>query len=78
MVELGSWEYENLRYRFVEDRRKNSEHKLWTKKWNGVSAGMWTSKEWYDYLEQNGGREMVAKYHPEAYHKESTLESLFG
>jgi hypothetical protein len=78
MVELGSWEYENLRYRFVEDRRKNSEHKLWTKKWNGVSAGMWTSKEWYDYLEGNGGREMVAKYHPEAYHKESTLESLFG
>lgn len=78
MVELGSWEYENLRYRFVEDRRKNSEHKLWTKKWNGVSAGMWSEKEWYDYLEQNGGREMVAKYHPEAYHKESTLESLFG
>jgi hypothetical protein len=39
---------------------------------------MWYNKEWYDYLEKVGGREMVDKYHPEAYNKDSTLEDLFG
>lgn len=35
--------------------------------WNGVSPGMWHSREWYDYLEAHGGREMVERYHPKAY-----------
>jgi len=39
---------------------------------------MWEEQEWYDYLEKHGGREMVAKYHSEAYNKVSTLEDLFG
>jgi hypothetical protein len=47
------------------------------KLWNGISEGMWTSQEWYDYLEAIGGREMLDKYHPEAYNKGSTLEDLF-
>lgn len=78
MLELGSKEYEDHRFNYVESRRKNKEHPLQRKLWNGISEGMWSEKEWYDYLEQKGGHEMVAKYHPEAYNKESTLEDLFG
>ena len=78
MLELGSKEYEDHRFNYVEQRRKNPEHPLQRRLWNGVSEGMWAEKEWYDYLERVGGREMVKKYHPEAYEKVSTLEDLFG
>jgi len=78
MLELGSKDYEEHRFQFVEFRRKNKEHPMQRKLWNGVSEGMWYNKEWYDYLEKVGGREMVDKYHPEAYTKNSTLEDLFG
>ena len=77
MLELGSKEYEDHRFNFVESRRKNKEHPMQRKLWNGISEGMWTSQEWYDYLERVGGREMLDKYHPEAYNKGSTLEDLF-
>jgi hypothetical protein len=78
MLELGSKEYEDHRFNYVEQRRKNKEHPLQRRLWNGISEGMWAEKEWYDYLERVGGREMVEKYHPEAYRKESTLEDMFG
>ena len=78
MLELGSKEYEDHRFNYVESRRKNKEHPLQRRLWNGISEGMWSEKEWYDYLEKNGGREMVQKYHPEAYEKISTLEDLFA
>lgn len=78
MLELGSKEYEDIRYNYVESRRKNKEHKLWKPLWNGVSEGMWEHDEWYDYLEQNGGKKMLDKYHPEAYNTISTLEDLFA
>jgi hypothetical protein len=55
MLELGEYNYENLRYEFVESRRKNTEHPNWEPKWNGISAGMWDSQEWFDYLSANGG-----------------------
>jgi hypothetical protein len=74
MLKLGSYEYENLRYEFVESRRKNQEHPEWRKFWNGISEDMWDSDEWYQYLLTNGGQEMLDKYHP----KTSSLESLFG
>lgn len=77
MLELGSYEYENIRFNFVESRRKNPKHPMQRRLWNGISEGMWSSQEWYDYLEQNGGREMLDKYHPEAYNKISTIDSLF-
>ena len=77
MLELGSYEYENLRFEFVEHRRKNKEHPLQRKLWNGVSEGMWETEEWYSYLEAVGGREMLDKYHPEA-RNISSLEALFG
>jgi hypothetical protein len=66
MLELGSWEYEQLRYNFVEYRRKNTDHALWRKLWNGVSENMWTSDEWYDYLRTEGSEDMLKKYHPES------------
>lgn len=78
MLELGSKEYEDIRYNYVESRRKDKKHPLQRKLWNGISPGMWEEQAWYDYLEKHGGEEMVAKYHPEAYNKESTLDDLFG
>lgn len=77
MLELGSKKYEDLRYNYVESRRKNKEHPLQRRLWNGISEGMWEEKEWYDYLETHGGRDMVLKYHPKAYEQISTLEDMF-
>jgi hypothetical protein len=76
MLELGSWQYENCRYEFVESRRTNPEHKFAKKLWNGVSEGMWESKEWYDYCEKHLSREELVKYHPLA--NAGTLEEFFG
>jgi len=77
MLELGSKQYEDLRYQFVESRRKNPDHPMQRRLWNGISEGMWHSQEWYDFLEKNGGREMLDKYHPEANEKVSSLDSFF-
>jgi hypothetical protein len=66
MLELGSFEYENARYEFVESRRLNKEHPLWKKLWNGVSPGMWEEQEWYEYLREKLGEEVLSKYHPNA------------
>jgi hypothetical protein len=78
MLELGSKEYEDHRFNYVECRRKNKEHRLQRRLWNGISEGMWDEQEWYDYLERIGGRAMVEKYHPKAYEKISSLEDLFA
>ena len=75
---LGSWEYESIRKSFVSDRSKDRENPLWWERWNGVSADMWAQTEWYEYLESKGGKEMVVKYHPEAYQVEGSLEEFFG
>ena len=50
MLELKSWEYENLRKQFVDERRMNKSHKFQRPLWNGVSPGMWEDQEWYDYM----------------------------
>jgi hypothetical protein len=78
MRELGSKEYEDHRYNYVESRKKNKEHPLQRRLWNGISEGMWEEKEWYDYLQQNGGTEMLDKYHPEANAQISTVDALFA
>ena len=77
MLELGSKEYEDHRFNYVECRRKNKEHRLQRRLWNGISEGMWDEQEWYDYLETHGGRDTVLKYHPKAYEQISTLEDMF-
>ena len=78
MLDLGSKEYEDIRFNFIEQRRKNKEHPLQRRLWNGISPGVWDSQEWYDYLREHGGEEMLNKYHPEVNQKESTLEDLFS
>ncbi len=83
MLELGSKEYEDCRYDFVESRRLNKDHpghKLedGTDRhlWNGVSPAMWESDEWYQYCETKLGRAELLKYHPEA--EKNSLEEFFG
>lgn len=77
MLELGSKEYEDTRYDFVEHRKNDKEHPEQRPLWNGVSAGMWESKEWYDFCEKKLGRDELIKYHPEAAAQQS-LEEFFG
>lgn len=77
MDQLGSWEYESLRKQFVDSRRLNEEHPLWRPYWNGVSPSMWTTQEWYDYLTEHGGEDMLKEYHPEALETKSSLEAFF-
>jgi len=77
MLELGSKEYEDTRYDFVEHRKNDKEHPEQRPLWNGVSAGMWESKEWYDFCEKKLGRDEMLKYHPDAKEQQS-LEEFFG
>lgn len=77
MLELGSKEYEDTRYQFVEDRRHNKEHPEQRALWNGVSEGMWLSDEWYEYLEKKLGTEQLHKYHPESV-KSGSLDEFFA
>jgi hypothetical protein len=83
MLELGSKQYEECRYDFVESRRTNKEHPgqfyedgSMRHLWNGVSPAMWESQEWYDYCEQKLGRDELLKYHPES--QKNSLEEFFG
>ena len=83
MLELGSKEYEDCRYDYVEGRRLNKEHPGHKYEdgtdrhlWNGIHPGMWESEEWYEYLERKLGRDVLMKYHPEA-EKANSLEGFF-
>ena len=46
--------YEDARYNFIESRRLNKNHPDWRERWNGISAGMWESVDWRNYLMDNG------------------------
>jgi hypothetical protein len=63
MLELGSREYEDARFDFVESRRKNKDHKEWREFWNGVSENMWESEEWFNFLKSRGQDYLIDKYH---------------
>ena len=83
MAELGSKQYEDCRYEFVEQRRLNKEHPDQKYEdgsqrhlWNGVSSAMWESEEWYEYLESKLGKDTLLKYHPES-QKANSLEGFF-
>lgn len=67
---------ERLRKQFVDDRRKNKDHPEWRPGWNGVSADMWESEEWIEYLYQNGMHEYVAENF-ESEDSKTSLEDFF-
>jgi|TARA_B100001093_G_scaffold469173_1_gene489703 hypothetical protein len=75
MLELGSWDYERAREDYVTARRTNKEHPLQRKLWNGISPGMWDESEWYDFLENKLGIDVLTKYHPDS--QSSSLEEFF-
>ena len=66
MLLLGEKVYEDCRYNFVEECRKDTGHPSWRPMWNGVYTSMWTSEAWYDFLANNLGIDYLKKYHPEA------------
>ena len=72
MTELKSWDYEQLRKQFVDERRLNKDHKLQRPLWNGVSAGMWDDQEWFDYMAAHNITD------PYASAKSANLEDFFG
>lgn len=78
MLELGSWEYEQTRYEFVESRRLNKEHPEWRPLWNGVSAKMWDTHEWYEFLKNKDVRLYDEHMRLIGAQDTSSLESLFG
>jgi hypothetical protein len=78
MLDLGEDAWESLRYKFVEHRRKNKEHPLQRRLWNGISEGMWESDEWFDFVEQNGGTNLRMGRYDKKREKKSTLEDMFG
>ena len=50
MLQLKSFEYEQLRRQFVYENSKNKNHPYYRPLFNGVYPGMWESKEWAEYL----------------------------
>ena len=63
LIGIDSKREEDLRFNFVEERRKNKEHPLQRKLWNGVSPGMWSDQEWKTYLKKHEP-DLVTKYFP--------------
>lgn len=82
MLELGTKDYEDTRFQFIEGRRLNKEHPEQRKLWNGISPGCFDSDEWIDYLLSKGdtGKGWLEKYHPNLYERrflKSSLEDFF-
>jgi len=77
MANLGTWDYEQTRRQFVDDRRLNKDHTLWREYWNGVSPNMWDEQEWYDYLSDKMGADVLKEYHPKAVEEKSSLDEFF-
>ena len=77
MQELKSKEYEDARREYVTERSRNTDHKLWRERWNGVSEGMWAEDEWANYLASKNLSDednVVGKDKPET----NDLESFFS
>ncbi len=53
MVALKSMEYENLRKKYIDERRLNKSHESWKPLWNGISPGCFKSEEWRDFLRRH-------------------------
>ncbi len=80
LAQLGTWEYEQTRKKYVEACRDNKEHPHWWDRFSGVYPGQWQSKEWFDYLVKELGEEKARKNDPAIFeiHDKTSLESFFG
>ena len=69
MLTLGSYDYEDTRREFIDSRRLNPDHPEQRYRWNGISPGVWDSKEWVDYLLSKGdqGKTWLQEYHKDLY-----------
>lgn len=76
MLGLGSWEYEQTRKKYVQWCAGNTNHPYYRKRFNGVWPGMWESQEWFDFCEQELGRDELIKMHPEA--NAGSLDEFFA
>jgi hypothetical protein len=78
MLELGTKEYEEYRFNFIEERRLNKEHPEWRPLWNGISPKWESSQEWKEYLsKQPNGEKYLKEYHPDLVDDKLSLESFF-
>ena len=79
---LGTWEYEQTRKKYILSCKENKDHPFWWDRFTGVWAGMWTSREWYDYLINALGEEKALANDPgicELHNSTSgNLQSFFG
>lgn len=72
MLDLKSWDYEQLRKQYIDERRLNKDHPLQRPLWNGVSENMFKEQEWYDYMKKHNMED------PYAEKKAASLEHLFA
>lgn len=72
MLQLKSFEYEQLRKQFVVENSKNKNHPYYRPLFNGVYPDCFKSKEWADYLAAHG---MVDE--DGIVNEKSTLEDFF-
>ena len=79
MLELGTKEYEDCRYEFIESRRLDKEHPYQRILWNGISPGWENSEEWSNFLLSKGkiGTHWLKMYHPNLYER-NRQPDLFG
>jgi hypothetical protein len=82
LATLGTWDYEQTRKKYVESCKDNKDHPHWWERFNGVWAGMWVSREWYDYLVNAMGEDVARANDPGIFalhNNDSTdLESFFS
>lgn len=82
MIELKSKEYEDARLEFVNTRQQDVDHSehVGRKAWNGVSPGMWATKEWFDFLQSKGMTDEDGFVAEETFKEKETktLDSFFS
>lgn len=78
--------YEDTRYNFLEERRKDPDHPdrptdkdpSRAARWNGIVPGVWKSEAWFEYLMNNGLEEYAREDFPEKFDGGAeTLEEFF-
>lgn len=77
MLNCESKIIEDLRFKFIETRRKNTEHPEWRPLWNGVSPSCFMSEEWIEFLLAHGMNEYVQKTFGSRIEERVSLDDFF-